>query len=833
MKNSLLIILLALGLLVCSSLTSKAENIELQALKINTIEKGNIIKGTGEAEATINENIIIQSDNFSYDKRKKILNANGNVFVLDKKNEIELKSEKIQFLESQEILIAENNVKIYYKKQNIELVTDHINYSLTKDELKTKDVTLIKIKNKYKVKSYDLTFNNKKQNLYSNKKTIIEDYENNKIQLDEFIYSHKKQNVLGKNILVNDFFGNNYSVKQGYLNLDKKELVGKDIEAKLEKNSFGNPKNDPRLKGNAILYGENKTIIKKGIFTTCENNENDCPPWHISSKEIIHDKEKKEIHYKNAWLNIYDQPVLYFPKFFHPDPSVERKSGFLTPEIKNNNNLGSSVTLPYFSVISESSDLTLKPRIFSLNEFLLQNEYRKVTKNSSHILDFSINKNEKDNENGRKTHFFSNSKVKNINSYFNESSLDLKIEKTSNDNYTQEYKLESTSPIINNTGVLESLVKFSGDKDDLQLDFSVESYETMNKSNNDRYEFIYPSYSLSKLITLDNIFFENIDLKSSGNKKNFSTNIFETVQINDFILGSKEYVSNFGITQNFTTLIKNINSEGKNSTKYKENMQSELLNLSRYEISLPLIKKTDQGSNYLIPKMSFMHSPNDTKNIKNSEKILNSTSIFSLERIGHNDNVEGGSSATFGIKYKNKDVDNYKTLETNLATVFRDKEDHNLPNKSTLGKKQSNFIGDTTYTPNENFKISYNYLFENNLNQINLHNITNTFKVNNFVSKFVFYEENNVIGNESYYTSSLGYEFDEKNLITFSTRENKKDNLTEFYDLIYEYKNDCLTASIKYNKKYYTNSYLKPSEDLFFTLTIIPLGSTQSESILD
>ena len=86
---------------------------------------------------------------------------------------------------------------------------------------------------------------------------------------------------------------------------------------------------------------------------------------------------------------------------------------------------------------------------------------------------------------------------------------------------------------------------------------------------------------------------------------------------------------------------------------------------------------------------------------------------------------------------------------------------------------------------------------------------------------------------ESYYESSIGYTIDNNNLIKFSTRENKKDNLTEFYDLIYEYKNDCLTASIKYNKKYYTNSYLKPSEDLFFTITIIPLGSTQTESVLD
>ena len=32
-----------------------------------------------------------------------------------------------------------------------------------------------------------------------------------------------------------------------------------------------------------------------------------------------------------------------------------------------------------------------------------------------------------------------------------------------------------------------------------------------------------------------------------------------------------------------------------------------------------------------------------------------------------------------------------------------------------------------------------------------------------------------------------------------------KINLTEYYNLVYEYKNDCLTAGIKFNKSYYND----------------------------
>ena len=56
------------------------------------------------------------------------------------------------------------------------------------------------------------------------------------------------------------------------------------------------------------------------------------------------------------------------------------------------------------------------------------------------------------------------------------------------------------------------------------------------------------------------------------------------------------------------------------------------------------------------------------------------------------------------------------------------------------------------------------------------------------------------IGNTNLFESSLGYNFNDRNSLTFSSRRNRKLNLTEYYDLVYEYKYDCLTAGIKYKK---------------------------------
>ena len=59
-------------------------------------------------------------------------------------------------------------------------------------------------------------------------------------------------------------------------------------------------------------------------------------------------KIKKQLIYKNAILKIYDIPVFYFPKFFHPDPTVKRQSGFLKPKFNNSNVLGSSINISLF-----------------------------------------------------------------------------------------------------------------------------------------------------------------------------------------------------------------------------------------------------------------------------------------------------------------------------------------------------------------------------------------------------------------------------------------------------------------------------------------------------
>ena len=123
----------------------------------------------------------------------------------------------------------------------------------------------------------------------------------------------------------------------------------------------------------------------------------------------------------------------------------------------------------------------------------------------------------------------------------------------------------------------------------------------------------------------------------------------------------------------------------------------------------------------------------------------------------------------------------------------------------------------------DQFNLNYNFALDNDFNKFEYNDFNATFSINNLVTKFNFIEENGEIGDTNAFESSLAYTFNDNNYLSFKTRRNRKLNLTEYYDLVYEYKNDCLTAGIKYKKSYYQDRDLKPTENLLFTLTLFPL----------
>ena len=784
-KTKKLILLLLLNIffmpnVIGEEIKFEANSIELIDQEKRIIAKKNIKIFDGDE--------IIYADEMDYNKSKQIIKAKGNVRIENLKNDIEIFANRLTYFKKEEKIILNENIRINLEKK--------------------------------------LTFKTEKVIYDKNKKEIIIDTSSNfQDNFGNKISSKKSKFLLKQKILkinsvrMTDQINNSYYFENAIISFENNEMIGDNVKIDFFKNSFGNIDNDPRLRGNYLYSDNDQSLIKKGVFTTCKKREDKCPPWQFKAQEIRHNKAKKTIYYKNAWLEIYDKPIIYFPKFFHPDPTVKRQSGFLMPRFESSSSLGDSLSVPYFKVISDNKDFTFRPKIYGDNEGLFQNEYRQENKNSSHISDLSIKRGNKSS----KSHFFSNT-IATLNlSYFEDNELEVNIETTSNDTYLKSHKIKSA--ITNKNSLLNSFLLFRGNNQDLYLEAKVESYEDLTKDkSSDKYQYLLPSFEISKN------FNNNLNLVSNGYHKNYNTNVFEKVLINDLKYSSIPKINSKGFVNKFNLLIKNVTTESDNSSEYSNDFKSQNFGSIMYDISYPMKKEGDNFDNFLSGKASFMYSPNKNKNIKNLDRKIDFKNVFTQNRLGLNDSIEGGQSITLGGEYKITDKKNNNILNAGLAYVLRDKNEKKLPNSSTINNKSSDIIGIFNYEPNDNFNFEYNFSVDNDLSSTNYNLIKADFTVNKFVTTFEFLQEDDEIGTENHYSNEIKFILNESSSLKYRTRRNKKTDLTEYYNLIYEYKNDCLTAAIQYNKDYYSDKDLKPNEEIFFSISILPFSSVNSPS---
>ena len=334
---------------------------------------------------------------------------------------------------------------------------------------------------------------------------------------------------------------------------------------------------------------------------------------------------------------------------------------------------------------------------------------------------------------------------------------------------------------------------------------------------------------MKKTISLNPKYKGTLNFDLQGYQKKYGADSFDSVLINNLEYESFDYILNSGLKNKFNFLLKNVNSNGDNSTENRDETSNKLLGSFIFESSYPLKKIGENFNSFLKPTASIRYSPTETKNISDNDRRINVNNIFSNDRIANNNTIEGGQSLTVGSEYSlTKKDNNDEFLLLNLATVLRDQENPDLPLNSTIGEKSSDIVGNAKYIPNKYFNIDYNFSLDSSLDTSNYDSIKANLSLNNFVTTFEFLQEQNVIGSKSYIANETSYSFDGSNSLSFSTRKNKETNLTEFYNLIYEYKNDCLAAAIEYNKQYYEDNDLKPEEQLLFTLTIMPFGKVGS-----
>ena len=854
----------------------KKENIIIFSQKITYFKNKELILTKGKSKA-INKDAIIDANNFSYNKITNILNANGDVKIDNKDENYLIYADEVTYLKNKELFLTKGRSKAinagmiinaenfeYNRIKNITnangevrvkdtindylILADDATYYKNLEKVVTKGITEAFIESRYIVNSKDVTYFHNQKILISQHKTKIKDKDSNRVYFaDKFNYLINQEIIKGEEVLIITNYNlpksDKVFLENAIINIRDNKFIAKDTNVELDKNTFkiniDDEDNDPRIVGVSSEGDETYTLVNKGIFTSCKKNDS-CPPWSIKATKIKHDKIKRELIYDHPIIRIYDIPVFYLPKFYHPDPSVKRKSGFLQPAINSSNVLGSSFTIPYFKVLTDNKDLTLTPVWFDTDTFMSSVEYRQENEYSTLLADFAAVNNYKSYTTKKRntlSHFFANFNLDLNLENFTSSNLYMSFKKASTATYLnifQQYTTREVSIRPNNFSQLENKIILNLDHENYSFESGLRAYDNLGvEKKSDRYQYVLPYYNFSKEISQDYLS-GNINIGSSGNNVLSNTNILETNVINSFTYNSLDFISNLGLKNNLGFNLKNLNSVGKNSIKYKPSAQSELISLYNFDVSLPLIKKNENSKNLLTPKLSFRFNPSDMKNYSDSSRTIDANTAFAINRLGFSDSFESGRSLTLGLDYdvewlrpKNEEKDDVDQInnyfELRLATVLRDKKGTLIPTRSTLNRTTSNLFGSMTNKFSDDIELGYNFSLDNDFNTLEYNNIYTKLSNNNIVTSFSFTEENGERGDANTFSTEVEYNIDDENFLTFQTKRNRKINFTEYYDLVYQYKNDCLTAGIKYKKTYYKNGDLRPAQNLLFTITLFPL----------
>jgi LPS-assembly protein len=123
----------------------------------------------------------------------------------------------------------------------------------------------------------------------------------------------------------------------------------------------------------------NYTVFENGVYTACaacRDNPKQPPLWQVKGARIIHDQTEKMVYFEDARLEFFGVPMAYLPYFSTPDPTVKRKTGFLTPQFTTATGYGFGIGTPFYRTLAQDYDATLTPTYTSKQGLLLQSEFR-------------------------------------------------------------------------------------------------------------------------------------------------------------------------------------------------------------------------------------------------------------------------------------------------------------------------------------------------------------------------------------------------------------------------------------------------------------------------
>ncbi|WP_019645273.1 LPS-assembly protein LptD [Novispirillum itersonii] len=455
--------------------------------------------------------------------------------------------------------------------------------------------------------------------------------------------------------------------------------------------------------GNAITEMEN------AIYSPCDvcsdTPGSDTRIWQIKSKRVVHDQKAGDITYNDMWFELFGMPVAYTPYMSHPDPSVKRRSGFLPPSYRVNNQLGVGVNIPYFFVIDDQQDATLAIMPSTNENPVLSGEYRGVSRKASLAMSGSVTQ---DKDDQIRNHF----KGKAVANLDNAYRVGADVNLTSDRTYMRRYRFGNQS-YLTSRGYIEG--------------FSRRSYASA--------EALY-FQNLSSLATTRG----DLPIAAPVASWNYSSEpgtrgAYTTVDITSAAVTRMSGTSSRRVSAEYGWHLPYIGPIGDvyrldvgmsgdayhvedvmtGSGEYYTGAKGRVTPLAALTWSLPLERRNGQWTEVIRPIVQGVSTQGSTNpsEIPNEDSYaveFDDTNLFSPNRFGGRDRIESGTRVSYGMEYTASHA-RVGAINALVGQSYRlSGTGHSaFPVNSGLDKDLSDVVGRMVLRPSSNLDLIYRF----------------------------------------------------------------------------------------------------------------------------
>jgi LPS-assembly protein len=569
--------------------------------------------------------------------------------------------------------------------------------------------------------------------------------------------------------------------------------------------------------------------MRNAVYSPCEPcREDPTRPllWQVKAIKVIHRKEEQLVEYRDAWLEVKGVPVAYVPYLSHPDPTVRRKSGFLPPDFGSSSDLGYTLKVPYFYVISPESDVTVTPTVAHKTGPGLEAEYRSLFQDGKLDLSGSINHDPDDDARG---HVFGRGRFDIDDTW----RWGFDVQRSTDDTYLRRYRFRHEQ-------TLTSDLFAEGFRKRNYVSASAYAFQGLDQNDDPGLTpLVIPLLDYNHVGEADRFGgHTKLDVNLLSLIRNEGT---DTRRLSFRPGWQLPYVAPAGDAYKLSlSLIGDLYQVSRVDRGPQQGRFSGWTGRVVPEAALdwryPFVAGGERISQVVEPIAAVIVSPyggnpNKIPNEDSLEVEFDGTNLFSANRFAGLDRVEGGPRVHYGLKWGAYGAGGGRTTVL-VGQSYRPKRDDTFPGGSGLEDHLSDIVGRVEVSPGRYVNLDY----RTRLNKSNL-GAERTEVLMSLGAAAL-----NVSANYSLFNRQQQSQFKTREEASFAVssqvdrfwrlqfggvRDLKEDELRNL-GLSLAYEDECLVFQTVASRTFYVDRDLRPSDSIVFRVTFKTLGEVQS-----